>query len=158
MHKKIVIVGSGTAGLISAVMMRNYWRGKVDISLYHDSTDKTIAVGESTTPIIGLLLQHLGITTTKFLEEFKDNATIKLGINFKNWIPNKEFFHGFIQVGVNSSDSTGVYTIPRGSFNSGILYSRPTTFIPDLPFEQYTHALHIDTEEFIKYLLSLIHI
>ena len=50
--KKIVIIGSGTAGLIAAAMMNSYWGDKVDITIIYDASRKNIAVGESTTPII----------------------------------------------------------------------------------------------------------
>jgi len=64
--KKIVIVGSGTAGLITAAMMKNYWKDLVDISIIYDASKKNIAVGESTTPIFRLLLSHMGLSTQEF--------------------------------------------------------------------------------------------
>tara|TARA_Y100001973_G_C5194160_1_gene333041 strand:+ start:153 stop:1613 length:1461 start_codon:yes stop_codon:yes gene_type:complete len=151
--KKIVIVGAGTAGLAAAAMMKSYWGDKVDISLYYDASKGNIAVGESTTPIIRLLLGHLGLSTKGFLQDLHNNATIKLGINFKNWIPGTEFFHGFAEIlPTNLTNTSGIYSIPAGKFNGGINYNKPRTTIPDLPFEEYDHALHIDTKVFSDYM------
>ncbi len=152
--KKIVIIGSGTAGLSCAAMMKNYWGDNVDITLYYDSNSKNIAVGESTTPIIRLLLDHLGVSTEQFFREFKDNASIKLGINFKNWIPNIEYFHGFGQISKLNLNTTALYSIPQGKFKGGMNYSKSTTTIPNLSFEDYNFALHIDTKEFSEYIIN----
>ena len=54
--KKFVIVGSGTAGLIAAAMIKTYWKDEVDISLYYDRNNKGVSVGESTTPFIHAFL------------------------------------------------------------------------------------------------------
>ena len=74
--KKIVIVGAGTAGLAAAAMMKSYWGDKVDISLYYDASRGNIAVGESTTPIIRLLLGHLGLSTKGFLQDLHNNLSL----------------------------------------------------------------------------------
>ena len=147
--KKIVIVGAGSSGLITATMMKNYWGDQVDISVYYDKSNKNIAVGESTTPIIRLLLRHLGMRTGDLLKDLKNSVTVKLGINFKDWIPGTEYFHGFAEVqhdiGTNTS---AIYSIPEGKFNGGMNYNTPEFKIPDRPFEEYDHAFHIDTQEF----------
>ena len=147
--KKIVIVGAGSSGLIAAAMMKNYWGDQVDISVYYDKSNKNIAVGESTTPIIRLLLRHLGLRSGDLLKSVKNGVTVKLGINFKDWIPGTEYFHGFAEVqhdiGTNTS---AIYSIPEGKFNGGMNYNTPEFKIPDRPFEEYDHAFHIDTQEF----------
>ena len=74
--KKIVIVGAGSSGLITAAMMKNYWGDQVDISVYYDKSNKNIAVGESTTPIIRLLLRHLGMRTGDLFKDLKNGATV----------------------------------------------------------------------------------
>jgi tryptophan halogenase len=89
--KKFIILGSGTTGLIAAGMIKRYWGDKVQISLYYDVKKKNIAVGESTTPIVHLFLNAMGLTTADLIRDL--NVTVKLGINFKDWIPNTEYFH-----------------------------------------------------------------
>ena len=91
--KKFVVIGSGTSGLIAAGMIKRYWGDKVQVSLYYDASRKNIAVGESTTPMIHLFLNAMGISTHDLIRDL--STTVKLGINFKNWIPDTEYFHGF---------------------------------------------------------------
>ena len=67
--KKFVVLGSGTAGLIAAGMIKRYWGDKVQVSLYYDATKKNIAVGESTTPAIHLFLNVMGLTTADLIRE-----------------------------------------------------------------------------------------
>ena len=59
--KKFVIVGSGSAGLIASGMIKKYWKDDVDITVIHDKSQGSIAVGESTTPYIHAFLTFCGI-------------------------------------------------------------------------------------------------
>ena len=90
--KKFVIVGSGSAGLIAAGMIKKYWKDGVDITVIHDKSQGSIAVGESTTPYIHAFLTFCGISEKDLIRDL--DVTIKLGINFKNWIPDTEYFMG----------------------------------------------------------------
>ena len=95
--KNIVIVGAGSAGLITATYFKKYWEDDVNITVYYDSKCKNISVGESTTPnIIDFITDIVGISVNDFLK--RTNSTIKLGVNFKNWIPDTEYFHGFDEI------------------------------------------------------------
>ena len=94
--KKIVIVGGGTAGLITAGLMNSYWGDDAQIRIIHDSNIKTIGVGESTTPIFMNVLQILNIELKELISEI--DTTLKLGISFKDWIPGKEYFHGLVKL------------------------------------------------------------
>ena len=42
--KKIVIIGAGSSGLITAAMMKNYWGDKVDVSVYYDKSNKNLSL------------------------------------------------------------------------------------------------------------------
>ena len=150
--KKVVIVGSGTAGLISAAMIKTYWGDRVDVSLYHDASKGTISVGESTTPYIHAFLSFFGIPENEIIREL--DVTVKLGIDFNNWIPNQSFFHGFNSVNIEGrrDDSPSTYSILNDDFNSGFLYNEPTDTVPETLFNDFSHALHIDTKQFIDFL------
>lgn len=151
--KKIVIVGAGTAGLAAAAMMKSYWNNNVDISLIYDASKGNISVGESTTPIFRLLLAHLGVSTKQLIKDIGGKATIKLGINFKNWIPNTDYFHGFAEVNSDiGTNTSAIYSIPAGEFNGGMNYNSAVTTIPNKPFEDYGYAMHIDTKVFCEYI------
>jgi len=151
--KKFIILGSGTAGLISAGMIKRYWGDKVQVSLYYDANKKNIAVGESTTPLIHYFLNTIGITTEDLIRDL--NVTVKLGINFKNWISNTEYFHGFTEAETfcQPDFSSAVYSIPNDCYDGGVLYNEATTTVPNREFD-YEHALHIDTQEFSNYMFE----
>jgi len=148
--KKFVILGSGTSGLIAAGMIKRYWGDKVQVSLYYDANKKNIAVGESTTPLIHYFLSVMGVSTRNLIRDL--STTVKLGINFKNWIPNTEYFHGFQEVsfGGETDDSSSLYSLPNDEYNGGLLFNEATDTLPNETFE-YSHALHIDTQEFFNY-------
>lgn len=151
--KKFVVLGSGTSGLIAASMIKKYWGDKIQVSLFYDAKRKNIGVGESTTPVIHLFLNAMGISTEDLIRDL--SVSIKLGINFKNWIPNTEYFHGFQEVSFwgESDHSSAVYSILNDCYNGGLLYNEATTTLPKEIFD-YTHALHIDTQEFSNYIFE----
>ena len=151
---QVVIVGSGTAGLLSAAMIKTYWGDRVDVSLYHDASKGTISVGESTTPYIHAFLSFFGIPENEIIREL--DVTVKLGIDFKNWIPNQSYFHGFGAISLEGrrDDSPSTYSILNDDFNGGFLYNEPTDTVPETLFNDFSHALHIDTKQFIDFLTN----
>jgi len=153
--KKFVVIGSGTSGLIAAGMIKRYWGDKVQVSLYYDASRKNIAVGESTTPMIHLFLNAMGISTHDLIRDL--STTVKLGINFKNWIPDTEYFHGFQEVNFwgEADNSSAVYSLTNDSYDGGLLFNKATTTLPQESFE-YSHALHIDTQEFSDYITKML--
>ena len=150
--KKFVIVGSGSAGLIAAGMIKKYWEEKIDITVIHDKSQGSIAVGESTTPFIHAFLTFFGISERDLIRDL--DVTLKLGINFKNWIPNTEYFHGFGQVNNlgKQEDSSATYSILNDVYNGGSLHNEPRNKVPSNIFDNFSHALHIDTRQFTDYI------
>lgn len=98
--KKVVVVGGGTAGWMSAALLKKNLGNVVDIELVESEEIGRIGVGEATIPPIRLFNQSLGINEAEFLRETK--ASIKLAIKFENWrVPNESYFHSFGAVGKN---------------------------------------------------------
>jgi len=153
--KKFIVLGSGTAGLIAATMIKKRWGDKVSVSLYYDSKKKNIGVGESTTPTITYFLNaFLKVNLNDFLKE--TGSTIKLGINFKNWIPNTEYFHGFREIDFSHTHyPESLYSILMGTYDGGMNYSKASSTIPSHHL-RFLHALHIDTQIFSDYVYEKI--
>jgi len=98
--KKVVVVGGGTAGWMSAALLKKNVGNVVDIELVESEEIGRIGVGEATIPPIRLFNQSLGINEAEFIRETK--ASIKLAIKFENWrVPNESYFHSFGAVGKN---------------------------------------------------------
>lgn len=81
--KKVVVLGGGTAGWMSAALIKKLLGNGIKVELVESETIGTIGVGEATIPPIKLFNSVLGINETEFLRETK--ATIKLAIRFDNW-------------------------------------------------------------------------
>jgi tryptophan 7-halogenase len=98
--KKVVIVGGGTAGWMSASLLKKVLGSVVDIELIESEEIGRIGVGEATIPPIRHFNQALGIDEADFLRETK--ASIKLAIKFENWrVPGESYFHTFGGAGKN---------------------------------------------------------
>ena len=156
--KNIVIVGAGSAGLITAAHFKNYWEDDVNITVYYDSKCKNISVGESTTPsIVDFLTEVVGISVNDFLK--RTNSTIKLGVNFKNWIPGTEYFHGFDEIEEDRYTGTPfsiIYSLLNDlPYNGGVHNNKATNLILQSPEPiGNEYALHIDVQEFSDFLFE----
>ena len=98
--RKVVIVGGGTAGWVSAAcLVRMLAKTPCEIVLVESEEIGTIGVGEATIPSFVDFIQFLGISEKDFVQKTK--ATFKLGIRFKDWrYIGHEYWHQFGSVGV----------------------------------------------------------
>ena len=83
---RFVIVGGGTAGWLSALMLQEeIARQKLNatVTVVESSKIPTIGVGEGTTAVFRQMLKHFGFDEFEFLRETQ--ATIKFGIRHKDW-------------------------------------------------------------------------
>ncbi|NQZ23378.1 MAG: tryptophan 7-halogenase [Colwellia sp.] len=92
--KKVVVLGGGTAGWMSAALIKKLLGASISVELVESDTISTVGVGEATIPPIQLFNSVLGINEAEFLRATK--ATIKLGIKFEHWkIAGESYFHSF---------------------------------------------------------------
>ncbi len=167
--KKIVIVGGGTAGWMSAAALSQLLPKNYEYRLVESDQISTIGVGEATIPSIRNFNMHLGIDEAEFLSATQ--ATFKLGIEFVNWgRENTRYFHGFGAVGRDQStanffhfwlrlqqlgmvgdlDPYSINTV--ASQDSKFSLGRPD--LPNSPLADLSYAYHFDAGLYAKFLRS----
>ena len=86
--KKIVIVGGGTAGWITAGTLAAKLKDKVDsgysITLVESPNIPIVGVGEGTWPTMRKTLKSMGIRETDFIKTC--NVSFKQGAKFSKWV------------------------------------------------------------------------
>tara|TARA_E500000331_G_scaffold356073_1_gene413317 strand:- start:904 stop:2352 length:1449 start_codon:yes stop_codon:yes gene_type:complete len=153
---KIVIVGAGTAGLISAAYFTNTFQN-ASVELYYNGKNRSIGVGEGTADgFSNFLTNVLNIPASEFLKHVE--SSVKLGINFKDWLPNSEYYHGFevTDKTFDMNNYSSLIEILSDNYKGGKNFNDATNTIPDIPFDDYRIAYHIDTKSFSDYLFKLL--
>ena len=100
-HKKrIVVAGGGTSGWLAAVALGKVFGHMAQVTIIESQAIGRIGVGEATIPPLRTFHRLLGIDEQTFMRETQ--ATVKLGIEFKNWANQGDsYIHSF---GVNGKD------------------------------------------------------
>lgn len=81
--KKIVIVGGGTAGIMTAALLSKVFKNKLDITVIHSNKIGAIGVGESSTASLHSYMKFIGLKEEDWMDEA--SATYKYGGKFINW-------------------------------------------------------------------------
>ncbi len=165
--KKIVILGGGTAGwMTAAAFAKKYPATTMFITLVESEAIGTIGVGESTIPHIRHFNQFLGIDEKVFMAETK--ATFKMGIAFKDWGSlGNEYIHPFGPLGhdingvefhhywLRSRLSGSPYPIDNYSLAAVAAragkFQHPSDDQSSL-LSTYSYAFHFDASLYARYL------
>ncbi|MGH8297413.1 MAG: tryptophan halogenase family protein, partial [Steroidobacteraceae bacterium] len=97
--ERVVVVGGGTAGWITAAILSRAMRESLDIRVVESDAIGTVGVGESTIPQIRNVNQFLGIDEDAMLRA--TSGSFKLGIQYNDWVrPGHSYLHAFGDVGL----------------------------------------------------------
>ena len=109
-NRRIVILGGGTAGWITANLFVQRWGDKAaDITLIESPDIGTVGVGEGSTPYLKIFFDDIGVDESEWMP--RCNATYKNGIAFVNWSARPGFdryFHPFPSK-IDQHTTTGFY-------------------------------------------------
>lgn len=157
---KVVILGGGTAGWMTAAAMSKTL-GHLDITLVESDHIGTIGVGEATIPTMLFFNNLLGLSPSEFLKHTQ--GTYKLGIQFENWRQlNHDYFHAFGQTG-KGLWAAGFHDFWRKGLDEGIredfsAYNIEAIAAKAGKFAQgasLNHAYHLDASKYARLLRRL---
>ncbi|MDU0354349.1 tryptophan halogenase family protein [Paraglaciecola aquimarina] len=172
--KKIVILGGGTAGWVTAsILSKNLAQTNYTVTLIESETIQPVGVGEASIPPIYSLIEYLELNDSDLVANV--DGTFKYGIHFENWSKTGEqYMHAFGKLGTEinnipfldfwfkTAHQTGATSITPFFPSAVAAYnhkfvpqaprpkgSKPTDFYP---LCSLSFALHFDASLMAKYL------
>lgn len=106
MIDSLCILGGGTSGLVSALMMKEAYP-ELKITIIESSRYGIVGVGEGSTEHWKKFIQHIGISVPDLIRE--TGATYKVGIKFTNWHGDgTHYFHSLSEQFSGFSKESGL--------------------------------------------------
>lgn len=167
--KKVVIVGGGSAGWMSAAFLSKVLGASVHITLIESANIASVGVGEATIPPIQLFNQLLGISEPEFMAATQ--ATFKLAVQFEHWgAINDRYMHAFGATGRQIGLTPFVHywlraraegdTSPLGNYSFNAMAAQKKRFnhsqkpaAPGNP--NLTYAYHFDAGAYARLLQKI---
>lgn len=166
--RKIVIVGGGAAGWMTAACMARLMRhDEISICLVESEAIGIVGVGEATIPHIKYFNRLIGLDEDDFVR--KTDATFKLGIEFVNWGrlgqsyihpfgpygPNMEgihFHHFWLRYAkMGMAPAIDQYNLQILAARAG-KFQRPQPTPSGSPLNTISYAFHFDASRYARYL------
>jgi tryptophan halogenase len=164
---KVVIVGGGTAGWMTAAALSQVLKPPYSIHLIESDEIGIVGVGEATIPMIRRFNNLVGIDEQEFMRETQ--GTFKLGIEFVNWGRlGDRYMHGFGRIGQDlwpvgfeqywlrmrakgMAEPLEAYSITRMASKAN-KFMPPSSEVPDSPLNDIAYAYHFDAGLYARYL------
>jgi tryptophan halogenase len=167
--KRILIVGGGSAGWMTAALLAHLFQGLYEITLVESEQIGTIGVGEATIPAIKKYNELLGLDENEFM--CRTQGSFKLGIQFVDWWRRGEsYIHGFGVIGqdlgwlrchqywlkmraAGKASDFSAYSINTAAALAN-KFMRADPKLAESPIGHIAHAFHFDAGLYAKFLRS----
>ena len=127
--RRIVVVGGGTAGWMTALLLANSTYGeRLQVTVLESPAVGIIGVGEGSTPWLRGFFDSLGIEESEWMPAC--NATYKNGITFENWSTRpgyEQYFHPFASMLDNLTMPQFVHNV-HARLNDADVHAHPDRF------------------------------
>jgi tryptophan halogenase len=168
--RKILIVGGGSAGWMTAALFGKLFQGLYDVELVESEAIGTVGVGEATIPAIKKYNELVALDEVEFMQ--RTQGTFKLGIEFVDWTrKGHRYVHGFGVIGQDwewlRCHHYWLRAHQRGRAREFADYSINTAAglankfmharadMGDSPIGHIAYAYHFDASLYAKYLRGL---
>ncbi|WP_434783315.1 tryptophan halogenase family protein [Gimibacter soli] len=166
--RRVVIVGGGTAGWMSAALLTKVLGTGLSITLIESDEIGTVGVGEATIPPIQVFNQAIGMNEADFVKA--TGGTFKLGIEFENWGGlGDRYMHAFGTIGrplgLTPFHNFWLRARQAGRADAGSLWNYSFNYqaasrdryarldrIPNSPLEGIVEAYHFDAGLYARFL------
>jgi len=168
--RKILIVGGGTAGWMTAALFGKLFQGLYDIELVESEAIGTVGVGEATIPAIKKYNELVQLDEAEFMR--RSQGTFKLGIQFVDWLrEGHSYIHPFGVIGQDwewlrchhywlranqrgrARDFADFSINCAAALKNKFIHARAD--MGDSPIGHIVHAFHFDASLYAKYLRGL---
>lgn len=168
--RKILIIGGGTAGWMTAALFGKLFQGLYDIELIESETIGTVGVGEATIPAIKKYNELVQLDEAEFMR--RTQGTFKLGIQFVDWLREGHgYIHAFGVIGQDwewlrchhywlranqrgrARDFSDFSINCAAALKNKFMHARAD--MGDSPIGHIAHAFHFDASLYAKYLRGL---
>ena len=153
---KLVIVGGGSAGWITASWFSRRWGSKMDVTIIDKYQPERVGVGEATLLSFPSVMEMMGFKVEDWIN--KIDATFKAGILFPGWgREDKVIWHpfGFTSVGDKKVPLYDIWTNYQDKHDIkdiSPLYQSAMNNCIEIDYIADTYAYQIDCGKLVKFL------